>query len=183
MSVTLPGPGWRQDVRDRVASILTARVPMVAGRVQRSWIWPVNNDVRPALLVYGYGETKTLRYLSNGVSSFDVTCQMVVKLRVAGRPVMREDGLVQEEDLENLARAVERSILEAPELIAPMKPVLIVDKVQTQLTVEQRGDDIEAEGTMIFDMRWEEEFAMAEPDTSECADVAVRIYAPSIPIS
>ena len=177
MSDVAVGPGWRADVRDRVVRILSDRVEVVNGRVHRARVWPVTS--KPALLVYGYAERKEPTTQGGFQHQFRVTSAVIV--RVLTEHAVAERAEVQ---CEEICGQVERAILRAPEFFAPSGGVLQrCAGVTTQLSAEQKERATEVEATIEFQLVWEETFTMAEPDTSVCATVEVRVYDPSIPIA
>lgn len=183
MSGTIAGPGWRADVRERVATILVARVPAVGARVYRARVWPVGGDKKPALLVYGYAERKE-RVGNAGTyqHQFRVTCSMVVRVLCEGTSGA-EDVKAAEAECEAIAASVERAILRAPELWSPGAGVLEnCAGVTTQISADQKERGVEVEATMEFQLAWSEIFEMAEPDTSECETVSFTNRDPAIPL-
>ncbi|MFH5924554.1 hypothetical protein [Roseomonas xinghualingensis] len=177
MSESIAGPGWRADVRERVAEILDERVPDVRGRVHRARVWPAST--KPALLVYGYAERKEPVGQGGYQHQFAVTCSMVVKvLTEAPRAIDAE------KQCEALVGQVERAILRAPELFGTAGAVLErCAGVITQLGAEQKERKAEVEATIEFQLAWSETFTVTEPETSPCGEVVFSFHDPSIPTS
>ncbi|MFC0384338.1 hypothetical protein [Muricoccus vinaceus] len=169
------GPGWRADVRDRVAAILADQVPVLNGRVHRARVWPVSS--KPALLVYGYAERKEPTTQGGFQHQFRVTSALIIRVLTEG-PIATQAEVA----CEDICGQVERAILRSPALFSPTEGILQrCAGVTTQLSAEQKERAIEVEATIEFQLVWEEVFTMAEPDTSECAAVSVVITDPSIP--
>lgn len=179
---TTPAPGWRSDVRDRVAAALAAGVPQVAGRVHRARVWPIGNGEteRPALLVYGYAEEKVRISADMVRQEYAVTCQMVVEVRTAGRTGGRLDAKPQEDALEGILRACEGAVLTNPDIVGPSGCIEKIEKVTTVQEIAQRGDDVEAEAKIAFEMNWLEVFHVAPPPEEPCADATFAIAYPGM---
>jgi hypothetical protein len=171
------GPGWRADVRDTIAKILDDRVPAVRGRVHRARVWPVT--LKPALLVYGYAEQKKLVGQGGYQHQFQVTGSMVIIVKPEANT-----GKAAEIECEEIAGQVERAILCSPELFGTSGAILErCAAVGTQITAEQKDKAVEVEATIEFQLVWSEVFEVAEPDTSECAEVTFTPRATLIPSS
>lgn len=183
----MSGPGWRADVREKVAAVLAARVPEVEGRVYRARVWPVGGDFKPALLVYGYAERKERVGNAGGyLHQFRVTCSMVVRVLCGGSAGLGVTGdalTALEAQCEAVTQQVERAILRAPELWGQDGVLTNCAGVTTQLSADQKERPVEIEATIEFQLAWDELFQMAEPDTSECETATTTFRDPAIPAS
>ncbi|MBP0492171.1 hypothetical protein [Roseomonas indoligenes] len=179
MSETVP-PTRRALVRDVVAATLDAGVPMVRGRVFRARTWPLQREHFPALLVYGYDETKTLTNMSRGEASYDVTCTMAVGLRVQEKSI---DTPGTEADLEALAGAVCLSVMTAPALRLSRRGGgldVSIGAARTTLGIKTDGETAIGEGVIAFEMAWQEQYALPPPELCEEFSLAL-LLTPSVP--
>jgi hypothetical protein len=72
----------RQEWRDLVAQILSDGLPLVYGRVFKARVWPLQLPELPAVLVYGWQETKSRKTLDVWTHQFEVTCSIAIEGRI-----------------------------------------------------------------------------------------------------
>lgn len=170
-------PTKRAKVRDQVAALLAAGVPQVAGRVLRARVWPLQPPELPALLVYGYDETKTLRTVTAADQHWDVALTMAVVARAVGHGKQPEQV---EARLEELAGAVCDALLPAAEFTLAADGVEQIGAVRTTMKVEFDGERCVGDVLVALDFQWSEVVTVPPPPV-DCEEAALALdVAPSL---
>jgi hypothetical protein len=166
MSTLLPG---RAAVRDLVASLVQAAVIPFGGTVFRARIWPVQGFQLPAVLVYGWEETKTAHSLSSAESRYGVSCEMAVETQAAADTAEDVEAL-----LEQIAGAVENAILTSPALLGVAGLVERCASVRTRIEFPEAASSeqrVTGGVSIRFALEWSESWDVVEPDAvGGCAD-------------
>jgi hypothetical protein len=161
-------PTARAAKRDIVGRLLVAGIPSLQGRVIQARVWPLKLTDLPALLVYGWQETKIRKTLDVWTHQFEVTCSMAIEGRVQGL-----DGPGVEADLETLAGAIEETILTAPELLGLNGSIERIDRVETKLEAHATAETIQGALSMSFDLVWTEIQQVAVPAGEQTDDFGI----------
>lgn len=169
----------RQRVRDLVAAALPPFVGPLGATVYRARTWPVTLPALPAVLVYGYEETKTSAAVTSPDERYDVSCQMVVQALVRG-----DTPEAVEAALEAFADAIEIAVLRCPALIGGTGTIEHIAGVKTKIEVPRAsGDECLGEISMTFEMLWSEQFLVRRPgdDTDDsgfigCTEIDARVH-------
>lgn len=161
MSDADPRPG-RARIRDATLLKLIAGVPQAGGRVWRGRAWPVSDANLPAVLVYIFRERKALLSEAGGEPMYRVTATLAVHCRVAAPEVPADtldeaahSGALLEDQMDSLAGAVERALLNDPEWVAQFERIPAVD---TDMRVDPNADRAVGEAAITFTLEWTEDF-------------------------
>lgn len=155
----MSAPTGRAEVRDLVAAIVAAAVQPLGGVVYRARTYPLQLDQLPAILVYGWEETKKNPGISSPDVRMDVTCQMVVQAYAqADTPELVEAAL------EDLAGAIVGSVITAPGLVDAGGAIERIASVKTTIQVPRpTGETVAGEVSVTFEMEWSEMFDVPLP--------------------
>lgn len=123
----------------------------------------------PALLVFGWQETKTRKTLDAWTHQFEVQCTMAVQAKVQA-----PDGPSLEYSLEFLAGEIERVILTAPELLGLTGTLERIDRVETRLEADASAESVLGTLTMGFDMIWTEVQQVSVPAGEPTTSFAIK---------
>ena len=164
-------PTARAAKRDLVGSILAAGLPGVAGRVYQARVWPLKLPELPALLVYGWQETKTRKTLDVWTHQFEVTCSMAIEGRIQAM-----DGPAAETAMENLAGDIEAAILTSPLLLGLNGAIERIDRVETKLEARATAESLQGAVTMSFDLVWTEIQQITVPAGEPVDAFAIKSY-------
>ncbi|MGG5811468.1 hypothetical protein [Falsiroseomonas sp. CW058] len=159
----------RAAVRDKVADILTARVPAVAGRVHRARTWSLPDSELPALLVYGWQETRKRTGGTAYRSFYAVSFVLAVEVRLDARS---RDGAALEDELEAITGTVTDAVLTAAELLLPPDRLIErVDEVKTTLGIDTKSSEVAIGSALVaFEMAWTEATEVPGPAVDCGAD-------------
>jgi hypothetical protein len=154
---------FRAGVRDLVAEILKQRLPDLKGGVFPARDWPLQEHQVPAVLVYGYEETKTGQGLSGDRSTFEVSCIMAVQVKTEAAG--RHTGAVEQE-LERICQTVCLALLTSRALL-DMETGRIerIDSVKTTLNIDAKtGEKALGQALIALDLRWREFYDLPPVD-------------------
>lgn len=161
----------RSAKRDLVSQILVNGLPGVSGRVFRARVWPVKLPELPALLVYGWQETKTRKTLDVWTHQFEVTCSIAIEGRIQAT-----NGPDAETALENLAGDIEFALLTAPELLGLTGSIERIDRVETKLEAHATAETVQGAVSMAFDLVWTEVHQAIVPAGEQTDNFAIKSY-------
>ena len=161
-------PTARAAKRDLIGRLLSERIPILAGRVYQARVWPMKMPELPALLVYGWEETKTRTTLETWTHQFEVSCKMAVRARLQAAT-----GQDAERAMEFLAGEIEAVILTSPELLGLTGTLERIDRVDTQLEARAEGESVQAGVSLVFDCVWTEVQQIAVPPGEQPADFGI----------
>ena len=147
----MTAPTARAAKRQIVGELLARNVLIVQGRVFQARVWPIQQTELPALLVFGWQETKTRRSLDMWTHQFEVLCSIGIEGRVQG-----VDGPTLETNMEILAGQIEAAILTAPELLGLNGTIERIDRVETKLEAHRDAEALQGSVSMSFDLVWTE---------------------------
>lgn len=164
----MTAPTARAAKRDLVADILTAALPGVGGRVYRARVWPIQLPELPAVLVYGWQETKTRKSLDAWTHLFEVTCSMAIEGRV-----QTANGPDAETAMENLAGDIEAAILTSPLLLGLTGTLERIDRVETKLEAHAASESVQGAVSMAFDLVWTERQQITVPDGEQTSTFGI----------
>ncbi len=161
--LTLPG---RAAVRDLVASLVQVAVAPYGGTVFRARIWPVQGFQLPAVLVYGWEETKSAHSISSADSRYGVSCEMAVETQAAADT--SEDVEVL---LEEIAGAIENVVLTSPALLGVGGLVERCASVKTRIEFPEASSSeqrVTGGVSVRFALEWSESWDVLDPDAIGC---------------
>jgi len=157
---------FRLGVRDIVARVLEQRLPELQGRVYRAREWPLHEHQVPALLVYGYQETKSGPEVHGGDVVYAVSCIMSVQAMTEAASRHTE---AVERELEQLCQAICLAILTAPELLGAAGAIERIDSVKTTLNIDAKtGEKALGQAVVAFELCWSETYQL--PAEIPCAE-------------
>lgn len=152
-------PTARAAKRDIIGGLLARNVLQVEGRVFQARIWPIQQPELPALLVFGWQETKTRKTLDVWTHQFEVVCSIGIEGRVQAA-----NGPDLETNMEILAGEIEEAILTAPELLGLNGTIERIDQVTTKLEAHATAEAPQGSVSMSFDLVWTEVHEAVVPD-------------------
>jgi hypothetical protein len=164
-------PTARAAKRDLVGRILIAQLPVLGGRVYQARVWPMQLPELPAVLVYGWRETKMRKTLDAWTHQFEVTCSMAIEGRIHAA-----QGPLAEIALETLAGDIEYAILTSPELLGLTGSIERIDRVETKLEAHATSELVEGAVSMAFDFVWTEIHQIIVPAGEVTDDFTINSY-------
>jgi hypothetical protein len=151
-------PTARAAKRHLVGSILFDGLPLLGGRVFQARVWPMKQPELPALLVYGWQETKTRKSLDAWTHLFEVECSIALEGRIQAY-----SGPEAENGMENLAGDIEYALLTSPLLLGLTGSIERVDRVETKLEAHADADMVQGTLSMAFHLVWTERHQVVVP--------------------
>jgi hypothetical protein len=160
----------RQEWRDLVAQILSDGLPLVYGRVFKARVWPLQLPELPAVLVYGWQETKSRKTLDVWTHQFEVTCSIAIEGRIHAR-----NGDDAEIALESMARDIETALLTSPLLLGMTTALERIDRVETKIEAHT-AETVQGAVSMAFDFVWTETHQAVVPAGETTENFAIKSY-------
>jgi hypothetical protein len=162
-------PTARAAKRDIVGNILVAGLPILNGRVFQARVWPMKLPELPAVLVYGWQETKTRKTLDAWTHQFEVVCSIALEGRVQA-----PNGPELENGMENLAGDIEYAILTSPLLLGLTGSIERIDRVETKLEAHATAEMVQGTLSMAFDLVWTEIHQITVPPNEPTTDFGLK---------
>ncbi|HEY0183523.1 MAG TPA: hypothetical protein VGC09_12015 [Rhodopila sp.] len=162
-------PTARAAKRDLIGNILVIGLPMLGGRVFQARVWPMQLPELPAVLVYGWQETKTRRTLDAWTHQFEVECAMALE-----GMVQAPTGPEVEDGMEALAGDIEYAILTSPLLLGLTGSIERIDRVETKLQARADAEMVQGTVSMAFHLVWTEIHQVVVPRNEPTTDFGIK---------
>jgi hypothetical protein len=164
-------PTARAAKRDLVTNILIDGIPLLNGRVFQARVWPVKQVELPAVLVYGWHETKDIKTLDTWTHLFRVTCSIALEGRIQA-----PTGPELEDGMENLAGDIEYAILTSPLLLGLTGSIERIDRVETKMEAHAEAEMVQGTLSMAFDMVWTEVHQVVVPPNEPTDQFGIKSH-------